>query len=509
MSGKIIVTNGTALQKKYAAAGLARIKTAVKALVAADAGRAIKTKLVFLDNAATMKSYGGKPVINERNAQQNKDAIDAICKKENPDYLMILGSVDVVPHQDLRNPVLPAAEDEDEFVPSDLPYACDAPYSRDVTKFKGPTRVVGRLPDLTGQTNPAYLLGLLDKAAKYKTRKVTDYGTYFGLSALVWQGSTELSLFNMFGNSDKLLLSPPQGPSHPKAKLAPLSHFINCHGAAGEPTFSGQKGDKYPDAMTTVKLKGKIKRDTVAAAECCYGAQLYNSIILDVDMPICQEYLRHGAHGFFGSTTIAYGPEDGNAQADLITQYFILEMLDGASLGRAALVARQKFVKQVAELDPFDLKTLAQFILLGDPSLQPAEAAKATGVPKGLDPAVTRVQARGERRVKLRGEGLNLEKTKPTAARPQKGVRKSPKMRNVLRAIVREAGLRPAQSPGFTPFAVKTPAAARQLVKAKKAAPFASRYHVTVGRDDNACRVGIVAKEVKGKIVGYRIYRQR
>ena len=106
---------------------------------------------------------------------------------------------------------------------------------------------------------------------------------------------------------------------------------------------------------------------TVAAVECCYGAELYDSITLEIDMPICQSYLRQGAYGYLGSTTIAYGPAKTNGAADFLCQYFLLNVLDGASIGRAALLARQQFVEHAAQMDPFDLKTLAQFCLLGDP----------------------------------------------------------------------------------------------------------------------------------------------
>ena len=124
--------------------------------------------------------------------------------------------------------------------------------------------------------------------------------------------------------------------------------------------------------MTSDAVKKKIKAGTVAAVECCYGAELYDSVTLALPMPICQRYLEQGAYGYFGSSTIAYGPAEGNGAADLITRFFLLAILDGASLGRAALMARQHFVEEVGELDPVDLKTLAQFSLLGDPSVQPA-----------------------------------------------------------------------------------------------------------------------------------------
>jgi len=511
MDDKIIVSNRSALTAKYKAAGVKRIQAAVSALIDADAERGIKSRLVYLDDAAAMRRFRARAVIDCTSARQNKDAVDAIFRKANPEYLMILGAPDVVPHQDMINPVFHEEDDPDREAFGDLPYACDVPYSRDIAKFKGPTRVVGRLPDLTGATNPTYLLRVVAKAARYKRRKVTDYGKYFGLSTQSWRKSTALSLFNVFGESNDLTLAPPNGPSHPARRLAPLAHFINCHGGSSDPAFYGEQGNAQPESLTSTTIARKIKAGTVAAVECCYGAQLYDSVTLAIPIPICQHYLRQGAYGYFGSTTIAYGPAEGNGAADLIAQYFLLSMLDGASLGRAALMARQRFVQQTSELDPVDLKTLAQFNLLGDPSVHPAEIESPTGLPRGVDAKEAGRQGRRERRAKLRVMGEFLKETKPTASRKAAGVRKSVSVRKALANIARKAGVAPRKE--FTAFAVQTPPAARQ--RGAKASSTASRYYVTVykgkrpTRNTESRRVAVVAKEVKGRIVGYRIYTER
>jgi len=514
MDDKIIVSNRSALTAKYGGAGVAKIKAAISTLIAADAGRGIKSRLVYLDDAVAMKRFKARAVADRRNERQNKEAIDAIFRQANPEYLMILGAPDVVPHQDMANPAFDPDkpdDDPDRIAWGDLPYACDAPYSRDIANFKGPTRVVGRLPDLTGAKEPSYLLAILGVAAKYKVRKSTDYGAYFGLSTHSWRKSTSLSLFNVFGASEAITISPTKGPSHPASRLAPLAHFINCHGGPSDPTFYGEKGNVQPKSLTSRTIKGKIKPGTVAAVECCYGAELYDSVTLSLPLPICQHYLRQGAYGYFGSTTIAYGPEEGNGSADLITQYFLLTMLDGASLGRAALTARQRFVQQTAELDPMDLKTLAQFNLLADPSIHPAAVESPTGVPKSINIEDAARQSRRERRGKLRELGEFLRETKPTASRRAKGVRKSKSVRTALANIARQAGISPRKE--FTAFAVKAPAAAR--ARGAKAVPLASRYYVTVSRGKKPSpgkegrRVAVVAKEVKGRIVGYRIYLER
>src|SRR5512146_2416849 len=101
MDDKIIVTHRAALTVKYGAKGLAAIRKAVHALIAAAAKRGLKTKLVFLDDAAAMKRVRTKPLTGANDPRGAKAAIDAIFAALNPDYLMILGAPDVVPHQDI------------------------------------------------------------------------------------------------------------------------------------------------------------------------------------------------------------------------------------------------------------------------------------------------------------------------------------------------------------------------------------------------------------------------
>lgn len=444
-ANKVIVTNLSALQLKYST-GLPRIRDAIKRLIAADKKRGLTTLLVAIDSAQDMRAARGAPVTSASDPRQAKAAIDAVWKTYTPDYLMILGAPDVVPMQILRNP---ARGDGDANVPSDLPYACAAPYSSDPSAFLGPTRVVGRLPDLFGGSDPAYLVGLLGTAARFRTRPRQDFQRYLGLSAKVWEASTALSLTKVFGDSSALQAIPPRGPVWTNAQLALRTHFINCHGADSSPQFYGQPEGKeeYPVAHDAARLKRKVSDGTVIAAECCYGAQLYNPQDSAGQAGICSTYLADGAYGFFGSTTIAYGPSEGNGQADLICQFFLNSVLDGASLGRAALEARQRFAALYTHLDPTDLKTLAQFYLLGDPSVQPVGAVPhALARTKAFKNAVKGAKtapvaatpgAREFRRERLARTGTNLAETmgavRPIQARPPAGVTRA------LNAAARES----------------------------------------------------------------------
>lgn len=431
MPSKVVVINRKALKKKYTTK-LSRIDDAIKSHIAADAKRGIATSVVDLSSAAEMQGVNGAAVTSAADCKQNKQAIDAVYRASRPDYLLLLGSIDVIPHQDMKNPVYDGVYDLDEHAYGDLPYACEAPYSTNPATFVGPTRVVGRLPDVTKGKNPDYLVKLLKSASSWKSKPAAAAKSYFAVSADEWRVSSELSVKKLFGNAKSLRLSPSDGYKWIPGELKAIPHFINCHGAPSDMHFYGQRDKDYPVAHQAQYLKNRIADGTVAAAECCYGADLYDpGRAKPKYASICNTYLENGAYGFFGSTTIAYGPADSNGAADLICQSFLKEVALGASLGRAALEARQTFVKTESMTDGINLKTLAQFHLLGDPSIHPIEVAKAAGfatAPKAkisvANANVAKVFAAKAfsdgvdgRRRKLFADGLSLAAHTPVAHR--------------------------------------------------------------------------------------------
>jgi hypothetical protein len=448
---KLLITNTSALVAKYGKTGNTKISKALKLLIAADAQHGLVSKVIALDSKTDMAKYGAV-VSSPKNARASKAAIDAIYAKEKPDYIVILGASDVVPLVQLKNPVYSPNpdDDNDKTVPSDLPYACDTPYGTDINSFVGPTRVVGRLPDLIGASNPQYLLKLLQTAASYKTLLPGDYQQYFGISAKVWTGSTKLSLSNMFGNSTGMKTIPASGPNWTGIQLAPRIHFINCHGGDTDTNYYGQPPGKdlYPIAHSADLLPKKIIPGTILAAECCYGAQLYNPGKTSGQAGIAYTYLGEGAYGVFGSTTIAYGSSSSNSSADLICQFFILSVMAGASLGRAVLEARHQFAGQYSHLNPTDLKTLAQYYLLGDPSIHAAGF-----VPHGLNNTKAFKSAfarsgdagpRTLRRERLHRVGTSLHKDLPSTHHTRTGTG-TPPSREISRILVeaaQESGLR-------------------------------------------------------------------
>ena len=445
---KLVITHRAALRAKYGAAALARIDAALKALTAADKRRGVDTQILAVDLASAMKPFGAAAVPARPDAKSLKTAIDAIARARQPHYLVLLGGPDVLPMVPLKNPAHGGElGDSDAVVPSDLPYACEGAYATDPNRFLGPTRVVGRLPDLPGAAKPDLLLQLIRASARHQGLPRDAFADSFGLSAEVWQASTRLSLTNTFGHADRMHLSPPKGPRWTKADLAPRMHFINCHGAEDMPEYYGQRGEDYPVSLRSALLRDRITAGTVVAAECCYGAQLFNPDQADGAWPMALRYLADGACGFLGSTTVAYGPSEGNGSADLLCQYFLQRVLAGASLGRALLEARQKFAGERTHLDPMDLKTLGQFYLLGDPSLQPVTgAAHALARTKAFKKAFASIEdrgVRGLRRERLEREGRNLARSlprlQPSSEAPAKAVV------DAVRPMLKDSGIDPAR----------------------------------------------------------------
>lgn len=520
---KVIITNFGALTSKYGSKGLAAIRSAVSALVKADKRRGLKTVLLGLDDKTAMARISVKPVKNAANPKENKDAVDGVYHALAADYLMLMGSIDVIPHQDLRNPLYtsPGGDDPDRVAYGDIPYACEAPYSRRPQDFVGPTRVVGRLPDITGGTDPSYLVGLLATATNWKAVSHDTLGTYMAVTAAIWKASSKLSTATTFGNSSNLKNVPSASYKWSSSFLRKRMHFFNCHGALGSSQFFGQPtsgAESYPVAHDAAYVDGKIREGTIAAAECCYGGELYALSTARKQPGLCNIYLKNKSYGFFASTTIAYGPESGNEQADLICQYFLQSVLAGASLGRAALEARQKFVGAASPADPADTKTLAQFNLYGDPSITPLTSSHAPTLSKSIaalavsEPPIDRQ----DRRRLLVQQGLALQASEPVIRRTPTPPRSA--IRNALRA---EAGRRDLTTGDAVSFRISYKGSAKSAPRLLFSRPtLASAYHVLFarskrrrGKTGNRPAVPnitlLIGKEVNGNLVSIEATHSR
>ncbi len=469
MPTKIIVTHQGAMRKKYGGRW-PKIKSAVRKLIAADKRNGITSQFVALDDPkfGAQRARTGTPATF-------KAAIDhAYGVYRKPDYIAILGGPDIVPLQDMINPLDGDDRKDDPVVPSDLPYACDAPGSDDISKFLGPSRAVGRIPDLPKENDPALLIALLGQAARWKPAASAG-STFFGLSTYIWRRSTSMSLKALFGKKAKPRLSPDDGPRWTADELMPPWHFINCHGAQLDTRFYGQRKKSFPPAHDATLLARKITRGTLVTAECCYGAELFDPA-RTTGPGIAVTYLREGAIGFMGSTTVAYGPSTRNNYADLICRFFFESARQGASLGRALLEARQRFVKEAAPINPVDLKTLAQFMVLGDPSVR---AVRPPAQPRVRGMSKRTAVSHAERRAELEATATVLVRGVDSVAATSDAP--APKAVDTrLKKAARAAGYQPVAEARTFDVRASANGAARRLVAAT--AGEETRFHILSAR---------------------------
>ena len=102
---KIILANAAALASKYGASGARSVHAGIGRLISADRVRGLNTRLIAIDDARAMREFSARPVTRARDARQNKRAVDDLYSALAPDYILLLGSDDVIPQQRLKNPV--------------------------------------------------------------------------------------------------------------------------------------------------------------------------------------------------------------------------------------------------------------------------------------------------------------------------------------------------------------------------------------------------------------------
>jgi hypothetical protein len=504
---KLIVTNKSALKNKYDK-DTSQVISILKSLVYADKQKGLNSILVFMDDAVQMKSLNvNVAVTSPINQRLNKNAIDLLYQRCSPDYMMIFGATDIVPQIELLNPLYQPNDDTDKHVKSDLPYACDAAFSKDIGNFLSPTRVVGRLPDIHGVNDLKYVKKIIDTVNRFKSQPAQTYKSYFAVSAHVWLASTQMSVKNIFESNNRLQEVPAAGPNWSGQQLSAMSHFVNCHGSPQDSNWYGQKRNNYPVSVSAAQIDGKIMVGTIAAAECCYGAQLFDPGTMDSVKPICNTYFANGAVAFLGSSTIAYGPASGNEQADLITQSFLSNIIwSGASSGRALLEARQKYIlNHGPDLSPTDLKTIAQFNLLGDPSVHPVEMASTTtvkGKSKDFMKEFYAENGRSERRKYLVSKGNSLKTFANKIVRDKK-IKVNANSKKEIHEILKQLNVKTRDGISFK---VRQNAVNRKTFN--KSPEANARYHVfSEMKENNPFSHTLTSfKELGGKVVNVKHY---
>lgn len=384
----LVIGQQAALLRRFGATGFQRIDTQLRALVGVlkTQGMTVCAGYIDVPGSLTIGSLGVRDAV-AIDAFAIRDMIRSFadqCASAQVELatVVILGGDACVPFHRLPNPI----PDDDRVIFTDNPYACDD------AGYLIPQRIVARLPE-GDSDDPALLLTMLTtmtnyhRTAHHQGRRGFDVAAWLrirsavgdrlarGVAAEVWQEPSRLVLRNLHSDA-RLVLSPPHtGQTGAQRVIAGREVlYLNLHGAAGMPHFYGQPADVWgaatalpialsPDHLTTAVA------GTIIISEACYGAELAGRT---VDNSIPLRALANGALAFVGATVNAYGSAGPPLLgADLLFERLTHHLATGMPVGMALHYARLEFAQTMYDrqgfLDDVDMKTLIEFVLLGDP----------------------------------------------------------------------------------------------------------------------------------------------
>jgi tetratricopeptide (TPR) repeat protein len=403
----ILLTSRKRLASIYGADALPRIDECLQTLLRGK--RALggwSAYLADVDDNENLKTFG-LTAVDPSNAWQVKTliaGIDAAIGKngEMIGAMLIVGGDEVIPFHLLPNPT----DDDDPDVPSDNPYA-----TRDENYFV-PEWPVGRIPT-PSDPQAGFLLGVLRRAADESVPSRSSFAETFlsllrnllhpgtsrfqtgsACSAAVWKKASA-DVFRPVASAQSLLTAPPvESGTLPKEFLSrPRYTYFNLHGMENGPQWLGQREAKeksaadaeFPIVLIPAQVAGAGKVPPVVFTEACYGANIRRKGIGDA---LSLEFLSAGTRALAGSTKICYGAAASPLiAADLLGRLFLQNCLSGIPAGESLRLAKLAFTGEMNRrqgfLDPEDQKTLASFILLGDP-LYVSEPGSAKRAKQGI-----------------------------------------------------------------------------------------------------------------------------
>lgn len=378
----LLISNYKALSAKYGE-GLTEILRELSELICSDLDRGVISIPAYVDIPGP---YSIPCVTDPENPEQNKAAVDALYNAFQPDYMVLIGAGDIIPFQQLKDPIPPAPCGKEGTILSDLPYACDAPFSTDVTKFLAPTRKVTRLPDIEGPLTPDSLsvfIRTLRHAQRIIPKSADQYKDWWNVcttqrTAAMYQMK---NIFSAAGVKFNINVCPPCGSGWDIDTYAQMVHHHILHGAEKENILYGDDGaapPHYPEAINGKYLIDQPREGMILLENACYGGQLYHSDQME-QMPLVNIYLSSGGI-VMGSSSVTYSSTSGTHFSDYLMSHFMLSVLRGEDTGTALLHARQKLIGSAkGAATPVLLKTLAEFGVYAHAPVCPVRKSTSSG----------------------------------------------------------------------------------------------------------------------------------
>jgi hypothetical protein len=364
----IVVVSYQRMRQKYGEERLARLRCRIAMLQQARLRRGLASAVLVVEQGDAARGVAEADPSSADAIKRQLEALADALERQGQQLrsVLLVGGPDVLPFHMLGNPLL----DSEGVLAADYLYGLHG-YDELATEWS-----VGRLPDGAGN-DASQLLRLLGLAVRHHRCPPRPVGRAFGYSTATWQQSSR-AVFQALGATDELLLSPPCDAARlPYNRLAAAARlYFNLHGVRDGAAWYGQTDDgrrSFVVALRPHDLDGLNLLGAVALSEACYGAY---SPQFDLAGTLALALLLRGVACFVGATDIAYGAaRPPLSEADLLAAAFLQASLTpGISAGAAFQQARHDAMRTTllrqGFLDDDDTKTLMQFVLYGDPTIQ-------------------------------------------------------------------------------------------------------------------------------------------
>lgn len=371
MNALLIVTVAAGIEGEFGPEAYPALSERLEHMVDRLIGQSIEGHIAVLDDPVGMAA-AGLPALGSGPSTGAVGAVREYAERQDCDAVLLVGGHRVLPMVEVANPVRNRALDADTVVLTDLPYGADGETLWDYVRCP---RVVSRLPSPRSGRLEDFLavIDLVGRPAPAKS----------GATAIVseeWQ-HTGAQVAEKMPGPVLLRIAPHYAlDERHRNDLKRRWLYVNLHGRRDHDEWQAfDERSGFVKVMDHVSFSFPEVAGSSMYCENCYGFKPRSNprgeTCIDAGF-------RSGMRSVVAATGLAYGAHltkgrSGGSpvleNADFLASAFFDGVRDSLGSGEAVREARRQFLARVEDRPDrvgtsFELKTLLQFQLLGDPT---------------------------------------------------------------------------------------------------------------------------------------------
>lgn len=368
MKALLIATVRAGIEREFGPDAYPAVADRLEQLLDRLAARAIEGHVAVLDDPVQL-ALAGLDALSSVSSGGTVRAVRAYAQRQDCDAVLLVGGHRILPMVEVLNPAVTPGYDPDRVVPTDLPYGADDDTPAAYVQCR---RIVSRLPSpRSGELDD--LLALIDVVGRAEPAK--SGGT--AVVSREWQEAGARVAARIPG-SVRIRVAPHYelDETH-RDDLVCRWLYVNLHGRPDHDEWQAfdESGPDFVKVMDPTSFSYPELAGSSMYCENCYGLKpLWNRS----GETCIDAAFRHGLRSVVGATGLAYGAYLTRGQggdpgflenADFLASAFFDGVSEALGAGDAFREARDRLVARSGGLlNRYQLKTLLQFQLLGDPT---------------------------------------------------------------------------------------------------------------------------------------------